>query len=73
MPGSSFAAKARWDYVDFDADIPGDSVRQVTVGVNFRPSEDSVLKLDYVRGVARDRFNNPSAHAGVLFSLATYF
>ena len=73
MPGSSFTAGARLDVVDFDADIPGDMVRRVTVGLNFRPSEDSVLKLDYVRGVARDRFNNPSAHAGLLFSVATYF
>jgi hypothetical protein len=73
MPRSSFAAGARLDVVDFDAEIPGDMVRRVTVGLNFRPSPDSVLKLDYVRGVARDRFNNPSAHAGLLFSVATYF
>jgi hypothetical protein len=73
LPRSSFTAGARLDVVDFDADIPGDMVRQVTVGLNFRPSEDNVLKLDYVRGVARDRFNNPSAHAGLLFSVATYF
>ena len=73
MPRSSFAAGARLDLVDFDADLPGDMVRQVTVGFNFRPSEDSVLKLDYIRGVARDQFNNPIAHAGLLFSVATYF
>jgi hypothetical protein len=73
MPRSSFAAGARLDVVDFDADMPGDMVRRITIGLNFRPSEDSVLKLDYVRGVGRDRFNNSSGHAGLLFSVATYF
>lgn len=73
MPTSSFAAKARADYVDFDADIVGQSSAQVTVGANFRPTQDTALKFDYVRGRGRDRFNNLAEHAFVLFSLATYF
>jgi len=73
MPESFLAGGARLDVVDFDADIPGDMVRRVSVGLNFRPTEDTVLKLDYVRGRTRDRFNNPSDHAGLLFSAATYF
>lgn len=73
MPGSAFALKARWDYVKFDADIPGESAGQITVGVNFRPTRDSALKLDYVRGRGRDRFNNLAQHAFVLASIATYF
>ncbi|MGH7638666.1 MAG: hypothetical protein ACREOK_13545, partial [Gemmatimonadaceae bacterium] len=50
MPQSSFALKARWDYVKFDADIPGESAGQVTIGANFRPTRESALKFDYVRG-----------------------
>jgi hypothetical protein len=73
MPASSFALKARWDYVKFDASIPGESAGQVTVGANFRPTRDSALKFDYVRGRGRDRFNNLAQHAFVLASLATYF
>jgi hypothetical protein len=73
MPGSAFALKARWDYVKLDADIPGESAGQVTVGANFRPTTDSAIKLDYVRGRGRDRFNNLARHAFVLASLATYF
>jgi hypothetical protein len=73
MPGSFFAAGARLDVVDFDADIPGDSERRLSLGLNFRPTEDSVLKLDLVRGRARDRFNNSSEDAALLFSIATYF
>ena len=73
MPQSSFALKARWDYVKFDADIPGESAGQITVGANFRPTQESALKFDYVRGRGRDRFNNRADHAFVLASLATYF
>ena len=73
MPSSSFAAKVRVDYVDFDTQRPGQSTGQVSLGVNFRPTQDSVLKLDFVRGRTRDEFNIVGDHAFVLFSLATYF
>ena len=73
MPSSSFAAKVRVDYVDFDVDRVGQTTGQVSLGLNFRPTQDSVLKLDYVRGRERDEFNNRSDHAFLLFSLATYF
>jgi hypothetical protein len=73
MPQSFFALKARWDYVKFDADIPGESAGQVTLGANFRPTRDSALKFDYVRGRGRDRFNSRADHAFFLASIATYF
>ncbi|MCC6316355.1 MAG: hypothetical protein IT361_01595 [Gemmatimonadaceae bacterium] len=73
LPTSTFLLKARADHVDFDRQRPGDSVAQWTVGVNFRPTTDSVIKFDYVRGRSRDRFNNASDHAYLLASLATYF
>lgn len=73
MPQSTFAVKVRYDYVDFDSDRVGTSIAQVTVGLNFRPTQDSVLKFDYVRGRGRDEFNNLGEHASVLASLATYF
>ena len=73
MPSSYFSVGARVDAVDFDADVDGDSVRQLTVGLNFRPTDDTVLKLDYLRGRSFDAFENRSDHAGILFSVATYF
>lgn len=73
MPGSFFEVGTRYDVVDFDDNLTGDSLQRVTVGLNFRPTEDAVLKLDYVRGNTRDRFNNLGEEAGVLFSIATYF
>lgn len=73
MPKSSFAVKVRWDYIDFNSDVDGTSIGQITTGLNFRPTEDSVLKLDYVRGRGRDEFNNLGQHAFLLASIATYF
>ncbi len=54
-------------------DIPGDDAKKVSLGFNFRPTGETVFKLNYVRGRARDRFNNPSDFADFLFSVATYF
>lgn len=73
IPGSAFMLKARFDGVDFDAERVGDSIARGTAGVNFRPTSDSVIKFDVVRGRSRDRFNNASDHAFFLVSLATYF
>ena len=73
MPGSFFEVGTRLDAVDYDTDLIGDLAQRITVGLNFRPTEEAVLKLDYVRGRTRDRFNNLGENAGVLFSIATYF
>ena len=73
MPQSHFAAKVRYDRVDFDSDLTGQSLSQVTVGLNFRPTSDTAIKFDFVRGRSRDEFNNLSEHASLLFSIATYF
>ena len=73
MPASSFATKVRFDYVDFDAERVGQTTAQLSAGINFRPTRDSVVKLDFVRGRGRDEFNNRAEHAFVLASLATYF
>lgn len=73
MPNSYFAAKARLDYVDFDADLNGDDVLRVSWGLNFHPTRDTAFKLDLFRARTHDRFNNPADEFGVLFSAATYF
>lgn len=73
MPGSFFEGGVRYDVVDFDEDVSGDAIRRASFGINFRPSEDVALKLNFVRGRTRDRFNNLADHAGLLFSIASYF
>ena len=55
MPASSFGWKVRLDAVDFDEGRRGDSVEQLSLGLNFRPTPDTALKLDYVRGRSFDR------------------
>ena len=73
IPLSFFSVGARLDIADLNADTAGEGTRQVTLGANFRPTEDTVFKFNYVRGTTRDGFNNPADHGGFLFSLATYF
>jgi hypothetical protein len=73
MPNSFFETGVRYDGVDFDADLDGDSSQRVTAGLNFRPSEDVALKLNLIRGRVRDRFNNAGEEAGILLSIASYF
>ena len=73
MPKSVFTGIARYGYVDFDADTDGDSQRRLTFGLNFRPNEDSVFKLDYQRDRMLGPFNNEAKGAALIFSAATYF
>lgn len=73
MPASYFSAAARFDAVDLDRALRGDSERRVQLGVNFRPTRETVLKLSAFRGTARDRFNNTASRAGLRFSIASYF
>ncbi|MSR35742.1 MAG: hypothetical protein EXR95_03715 [Gemmatimonadetes bacterium] len=73
MPASFFTWKARLDAIDLDSGLPGDSREQLSMGLSFRPTRDTALKLDFVRGRSHDRFNNRAQHAAMLFSIATYF
>lgn len=74
MTGSVFTLVARGDWIDFDTDQAGDSEEGITLGLNFRPTEETVFKADYnwawqtpvdgEKGDAEGRF---------FFSFATYF
>lgn len=72
-PRSVFTAKLRLDRVDFDTEAVGQHVEQVSAGLNFRPTSESVIKLDLVRGREFDRFNNRADFVRLLASFATYF
>ncbi len=73
LPGSSFAAGLRYGFVDFDTDSDGDQVHRVTAGLNFRPVEETVFKLDYQRTISEDPLANVEHSAAILFSVASYF
>ncbi len=74
LPNSVFTGVVRYDLVDYDTDTDGDSIKRITFGLNFRPEEDTVFKLDYQRSAEIDSFDNPEVKgAALLFSAATYF
>jgi hypothetical protein len=73
LPKSVFTGVVRYGLVDFDTDIDGDKQDRLTLGLNFRPTEDTVFKLDYQYNWLRDRFNLEARSAAFLFSTATYF
>ena len=73
IPGSYFEGVVRYDWVDFDTEITGDHQTRLTLGVNFKPSPDSVFKFNYLYNWSRDRNKVEGGGAGVLCSVATYF
>lgn len=70
---SSFGLASRVERIDFDTDRHGDDVTRLTVGTTFRPTDETVLKLDYRRESRRDRFALETPAAAILFGFATYF
>lgn len=73
LPESVFTLAGRFDFVDFDMAVDGDSVLRATGGVNFRPQEATVFKLDGFHQWSDDAFAVETQQAGVLFSVASYF
>lgn len=73
FPQSSLTGIVRVGGVDFDTDLKGDSVRRVTLGLNFRPIEDTVFKFDYQINSEYDGLNVTTPGRAFLFSVATYF
>ena len=73
MPDSEFTAVVRYGVVDFDSDGPGDDHSRLTLGLNFRPVQDAVFKLDYRRDTQKDPFAIEGKAAALILSAATYF
>ena len=73
LPKSSFIFALRYDEVHLDKDITGDLTRQFSAGLNFKPFEDSIFKLNYTRGWSYDRISNLTHTALFTASVATYF
>jgi len=74
LNGSVVTLVVRGDRVDYDTERAGENEEGITLGVNFRPTEETVFKFDYnwtwltplelEKGDAVNRF---------FFSFATYF
>ncbi len=63
FPNSIFTATFRYDFIDLDVS----EETRYTLGVNLRPEEDTVLKLDY------EVYDQDDDSNGIIFSVASYF
>jgi hypothetical protein len=69
---STFTAVVRWDQVNTNSEFSDTAQERLTVGLNFRPVEDTVFKLDYQFNFEDGR-DNRMKNDGLVFSVATYF
>lgn len=75
--GSTLTAVVRWDKINTNRDVRGGfgDLEQLSLGLNFRPIEDTVFKVSYQFGT---RAFNPNTNQrihdnAVVLSAATYF
>lgn len=74
LPGSVVTLVARGDWVDYDSDNDGDAEEGVTIGANFRPTEETVIRIDHNwRKVTPPGGEKGDAEGRLFFSFATYF
>jgi hypothetical protein len=66
---STFTLVGRWGHVDLD----GNRRRRVTVGLNFRPVESTVIKLDYQFNQGTGSAPESADDDAFLVSIASYF
>jgi len=75
LPMSVFTAVFRGEYVDRDSNVTGRDVQRGTFGLNFRITEETVIKNDLQ--LTRERESGVSewadTEAGYRLSFATYF
>ena len=76
---STFTGIVRWGEMDTNTQEAANKwdVERLTLGVNFRPTEDSVIKLAYTfndhNGFQVGGSDNPGRANGWQFNLSTYF
>ncbi len=49
FPDSKFTGMVRLGWLDYNLDVAGDHALRYSAGLNWRPVEDSALKLEYMR------------------------
>jgi hypothetical protein len=73
---STFTAMVRWEQVNTNLDQPDGlgQLQRATFGLNYRPTEDTVFKVDFQYSPeAIDRNSNRIHDRAILLSAATYF
>lgn len=63
FPNSIFTCTLRYDHIDLDAS----KETRYTLGLNFRPEEETAIKLDY------EIYDNDDDSNGLILSVASYF
>lgn len=63
FPNSIFTASFRYDFIDLDTR----EETRYTVGLNFRPEEETAVKLDY------EVYDQDEDSSGIILSVASYF
>ena len=69
---STFTAVVRWDQINTNSEFSDTKRERLTLGLNFRPVEDTVFKVDYQFNF-EDGKNNFIRNDGLVLSVATYF
>src|SRR5881296_2345307 len=69
---STFTAVVRWDDINTNSELAATARQRLTLGLNFRPIEDTVFKADYQFNF-EDGKNNRIRNDGLVLSVATYF
>ena len=69
---STFTAVVRWDQINTNSEFSDTKRERLTLGLNFRPVEDTVFKVDYQFNF-EDGKNNRIKNDGLVLSVATYF
>ncbi len=69
---STFTAVVRWDQINTNSEIAQTGAERLTLGMNFRPVQDTAFKLDYQFNY-EDGKNNRIRNDGLIVSFATYF
>jgi len=75
LPQSVFTGVVRADYVDRDRNVDGNDLERFTLGVNFRITEETVVKNDLLFDRARSAGSSEwgDTGTGYRFSIASYF
>jgi len=69
---STFTAVLRWDQINTNSDLAVTATERLTLGMNFRPIQDTAFKIDYQFNY-EDGKNNRIRNDGLVVSVATYF
>ncbi|MEN8376712.1 MAG: hypothetical protein ABFS34_14895 [Gemmatimonadota bacterium] len=74
FPSSVFTAVGRWGEIDLDSDLDDARQRRLTLGLNWRPVEETAFKVDLLTDWFQDAAGEfGDAEQKIFFSLASYF